>query len=342
MTTSAYTLDLLDMSGGTVLADVLTNELSPELTVGYALDSIATCSFKLPVTQTGVTRSNFDPGNRTLVLKQDGTPIWGGFLLASSADHDWASFSGKDWLFALSQNIVSINEHFLDVDELDIAWTLINTFCDIAFTRGSATPSGFPRRRHYCCNDMTTVFDAVSELATNLHGFDFWITPTKVWNTVVGLRGADRTATVIFDDMVNLTEVNFTDDAESVVNRDWFVPPNILSCADMQYRDYGGSPAAWVRESGVDLSSIDLPADRSDIISEALRNSGPPRIQVTGTVDVQTGIDVGSFDLGDKVRCKLSRGYMTMDQSMRVLDYTVTIKDSCVQQMSVTLDNVLT
>jgi hypothetical protein len=342
--TSTYTADLLDMSGSTVVSDFLTNDDASELRMGFALNGIPTIQVTVPTMLADVTQANFEPGKRQIVVKQDGTPVWGGYLLAATSDFDFATFTGKGYEFALTQRLISTNDSFLATEQLDIAWNLINDFCgDMGFTRASATASGVVRDVPHCCNDLTTVWDAIEALAGADQGFDFWITAGKAWTTAFPYRGTDRSATVIFDDLTNISAMQFAYDAETVANRLWFVPPQFDECGDMQMRDYGGTPDPdWIREIGEDMQDVPNASDRNDIATEDLRNSALPRIQPKVTIDAQTGIEFGDFDLGDTVHLTTSRGYMTMDTDMKVIDYEVIIANRCVQQVTATLDNVVT
>lgn len=340
--TSTFTMEMKDLSGATVISNVLAQ--SPECTVGFALNNMGTISFRLPLTGTNVTRANYLVGERTLTLKQDGTPVWGGFLLAAKADKDWVTFSGKDWLFGLTQAIISDNRRYNEVEQLDIAWDLITDFVPAVVkpTRASAVGSGKVRTYTVCCDDLVTVYDAVSELSNYWQGFDFWVTPGNAWTTAYGFRGTDVSGSVTFDDTVNFTNATVTHDSEYEANRCWFTVPSMGACGDLQYRDQGGSPdGTWIREVGVDLADIKTAGSRNDRVDEVLRNS-QTILQAEGTVDAQTGVEFGDFGLGDTVHLTMSKGYNTIDQDMKVLQYTATIKEACVQEMRVVLDNLVT
>lgn len=341
---TVWTLEMRNLAGTPVVTNCLAE--SPECTFGFALNGIGTISWRLPINGTGVNQTNYLPGQRTLHLKKDGTIVWAGFLLAGEADPDWVTFSGKTWEFAMTNAVVSANERYNGVDQLDIAWDLVTTYVTTGatgITRASATLSGKNRKRTWCCDDMTPVFDAITDLAGTRFGFDWWLTPAKVWTTAYQYRGTNRTATVIIDDKTNFTQTKYEYDAEGVEDRLWFVPHNVGTCSDISYRDFNDTPATWRREGGIDLSEVNDSADRIDIVYETLRNN-QPRIQIGGTINAQgtSGLDFGDFDLGDSVHVNLSRGWMTTNANFKVLDYKVLLKQDCVEQMDVTLDNVTT
>lgn len=339
---TTWALEMRDLGGATVIADCMPQ--CPELNFGFALNDVGTIDFRLPTTGTNVTRANYTPGQRTLHLKAGGTIVWAGFLLAATADRDFVSFSGKSWEFALAQSIISANERYggnTPIDQLDIAWDLVSTYVTMptGITRASAVASGKNRKRTWCCDDMTTVFDAVTELGETLNGFDWWLTPAKVWTTAYQNRGTNRSGTITLSDATNLEDAQLNYDTEGVTNRLWFAPHNIGTCSDIQLRDFGGSPAAWKRESGMDLSDVRDLTDRQEIIDEFLRE-GQPVIQVTGHVNTQSGISFGAFDLGDILTVVLSRGFQTQNTTMKVMDYKVNLAEDDVESMDVTMDNV--
>lgn len=349
---NTWVLEVRDLAGTVIVANALAK--SPECNFAFALNSYGTLDFKLPTTDAATTQANYLPGGRTVHLKQNGTIVWGGFLLAADCDPDWTSFSCKSWEFALSQAVINTNRRFggsSTIDQLDIAWTLVTNHVVLPtgvgqFTRASATLSGFNRQRTYCCDDGTTVFDAVSEMASSRNGFDFWVTAARAWTTTTttAFRGTNRAATVILDDTSNFLTPQFSYDTEDVFNRLWFTPHNVGTCSDISYRDINDTPQTWVRESFIDLSDQRSGTDRIDIVYESLRNA-QPKVQVTGTIDSVANnyaIQFGSFDLGDTVQCKLSRGYMTMNVAMKVMDYTVHLAEGRQESIDVTLDNLTT
>lgn len=336
---TVWTMQMLDLAGTNVVTNVLAQ--APDCTFGFALNGFGTVDWRLPTTL--ATQANYLPGARTLLLKKDGVAVWGGFLLAAQADEDWVSFSGKSWEFGLTQRIISSNERYNGTEQLDIAWDLLSTYVTYpTLTRGSATASGQTRHRTWCCDDFTPVSDAINDLAEARFGFDWWITPAKVWTTAYQFRGTNRAATVILTDSTHLSDVSYEYDTESVFNRLWFSSPNIGTCADLQLRDNNDTPApTWVRESGTDLTEIPSATERSDMAWEQLRNASP-RIQVHATIHAQSGYDFGDFDLGDTVHVTLTKGWMTTNTDMKVLDYKVTIAEDCVETIDVTLDNLTT
>lgn len=350
---NTWVLEVRDLAGTVVVANALAK--SNECNFGFALNSYGTLDFRLPTMDSGTTQANYLPGGRTVHLKQNGTIVWAGFLLAADSDADWTSFSAKSWEFALSQAVINTNRRFggsSNIDQLDIAWTLVNNHVVLPtgvgnFTRASATVSGTNRQRTYCCDDGTTVFDAVSEMASSRNGFDFWITAARAWTTTLNTtpyRGTNRAATVILDDKSNFFTPSFSWDAEDVYNRLWFTPHNVATCTDISYRDINDTPQTWVRESFIDLSDQRSSTDRIDIVYEGLRNA-QPKYQVSGTIDATANnntLDFGDFDLGDTVQCKLSRGFQTMNVAMKVMDYTVHLAEGRMETVDVTLDNLTT
>lgn len=340
-----YRLDVYDLAGSLIRSDTLGVDYSPDLVYAYALNGPGAIGFQLPTRKAGVTQANFAVGQRTLKLYRNDVLVWAGYLTGADGDRDWVNFRGLGWYEGLRHRLIDKNQHFYSIEALNIAWALIaytQGKTDLGITRDPAeVASGKLRNRDYCCDDFTLVSEAIEDLAGMHDGFDFWVTPDKVWKTASPRRGVDKTASVIFDALFNLTEVSYGIGSEDMATEVFYVGPNTDECRDLDSMvDATGLATYGRHELGLDTTNIKSDAERDEIAAEVLRYQAVPLSQATVTVPAELGIDPGDFDLGDRVRFRSDDGWLTFDQTMRVIDFAVHVGEGCVEEQVVQLDSV--
>lgn len=172
--------------GGTPVEEIPVKNLI----YGYSLNAAGSVSWSMNSRHPKCTRAILEPGQSELYLYRDGSLVWGGLLwLASAEDNgDLIRFGGNGWLSKLDHRYISTTKDYVNVEQVDIAWDLIEytqakSYGDIGIQRYSTTGTGILRERHYPAWERKNIGEALKELASVIDGFDFEITPDKLWKT---------------------------------------------------------------------------------------------------------------------------------------------------------------
>lgn len=340
---------------GTVIeADVLdrTGVPSGDASLRYVrtLNGAGSCEFTLPLDDPFVTMTNFAEGEREIHLYRDGVLVWGGRLWQwEITSVTSVRFMAQGFFSTLSRREVVDDLLFVNDDQLDIAWGLIDYTQDrtggaLGITRDSLLASGVNRSKSYCLGEGVRIADAIGDLAATLDGFDYEVGADKAWRTWHTLRGTDLSATIVFDTNTNVIDMTFDGDATQVAN-------SVLALAD------GGSCETPTYEFDVDtgsrgtyglledsVTSDDFQADHLFAqAQERLRIGKASRRQPTITVDaaMPDTPDLSDYDLGDQVNFQCSRGFATFDQDFRIIEIDAVARPGSLERVRLTLDGVI-
>jgi hypothetical protein len=241
---------------------------------------------------------------------------------------------------------------WFNADRHDIAWDLIAytqalTDGNMGITRFSSTPSGVVEKELIiCAEEMQPIADQIQEFADADNGFDFDITPNKVFRIWSPRRGTDLSATVVFDttrygNVQNLSYIvdatDMSSDVYGVGEVDDCEPITFFTQADATVRTAVGRLEESYQRS--DISDDLLEAQTR----EELRISKEARFGLT--IEVPTDIPgapvYGTYDLGDIVRLIATRGFATIDQHFRIISISYDVHRPGREVVSVELSSVI-
>lgn len=185
-----WTIDLQDLDGGAILAS------APWRTgrVSWALDGPGALEVDLMEPDA----DDWLPGQRRVVVREDGVARWAGWLtrLASGGPPGGVRLTASSLGLAsiLAQRVVHGDFTKTATVATTIAWNLIQhiqaqTHGDLGFTLGSVSGTAPSRTRHFCDGDV--VRELLDELAEHEPGgFDWEIDADGAFNAWVGGRGS--------------------------------------------------------------------------------------------------------------------------------------------------------
>lgn len=232
---ATWRIDLANINGAVVQSDLKVMRWT------YSNGLNGTGSFEATMfgRHSQATEANLKPGAREVRVYRDGTQVWGGYLWsvnvnAVNTKAFQITLRAESWFSRLRRRYVLADLLYRDVNQETIAWNLINhtqgqTEGNLGFTLGSHTGTSLARERNYCSWERHNIAAAIEELANQDDGFDFDITPAKVFNTYYGKRGSasgitiDGTKAFPFDydydasDMANYVTGLGNDDCNPVV-----------------------------------------------------------------------------------------------------------------------------
>lgn len=334
-----YILRIADLTG-TVIEEVPYNNLQ----YGYRLNEPGTLQWVMPIRHPKCTKTLLDPGKREVHLYRNGIRVWGGYLWGvGSTDSDNVRFACEGFGSRLSKWAHSVNKTYTNVDQIDIAWDLINTYqantnANMGFTRGSASLSGFVRTIKWLSYERPFVQDAIEEMALDDDGFDWEIDQFKAFNTFYKNRGTTR-PDVIFELGKNVVGLSIDIDATSLANNFTGLGSGDGANMCVAVTIDATSQAAYGRLDGViSLQELRTFASLQRRTDAELRIYKNPRWQPQLSLQMGTDASYGGFSLGDLCRTIAHYGYMEVDQSFRVIAKEYQLSNEGREQCSVYLD----
>jgi hypothetical protein len=221
---------------------------------------------------------------------------------------------------------------YTQIDQGDIAWDLINASQIAVGTFGitkGVTTTGILRDRSY---EMKKISDAIRELAACEQGFDFEITPDKVFNVFYPQRGV-RVNGPVFEYGKNIM----------AVNQAYLKPKNLIRAIG------AGEGENMLKVSVGDANSISLYCTREEILSlkdvslyDTLVEQATDYLKLWSLppevirLDVKAGSDpeLGGYEEGDYIRVKVDYGVMQIDTWLRIYGIEITVDDNDFESVS--------
>lgn len=341
------------------------------LTFTEELNGHGSIEFTLPIDHADVTTDNFAVGERELHLFRTPnggveTLVWGGKLWIAEVN-DWeVRFEGYGWLFDLERRYV--NGDYAEVkDQFGISNDMIQytqgragnpwsqpADADIGISI-EAGSSGVTRKAVVCIEERQTIMDVIKDLSGALHGFDFEITPNKVFKNYYPFR--TRATTVMFDGAENIFRYGLTKDATELTTDVWAVGEDEDCAIPTMYRTFDSDARTTfgLLEGQADFESGSRGKDKEqalleEVANEQLRVGKDPRFQPefivpTPLQDDTTGIEFGDVIVGDAVSLQVTRGAETgfghFSRAFRVVGRTVGVMPNGLEAISYQLDSTL-
>lgn len=337
----------------TIVADLAGNDIA-EIPAGNpiyseVLNGPGAYSFTLPILNSKATRAILNPGLREIHLYRNDNLVWGGFLNAVNVSSNEKSirFAAEGYYGRLKKRYIDVTREYIDTEQFDIVWDLINwtqhkTFGNIGIGRmtGEAA-SGVERTVIYNSWERRFIADVIDEMASLWNGFDFEVTPDKVWKVYYTHKGSTLND-VVFEFGRNIGGLSYDIDTTDLAEE--------ISAIG------GGEDSATCIAVTADLDNMALYGRREDTVSNAdiknfselaseanaeLNIKNTPRYQPQVSVFQISDVDYpyGAFHVGDVVRIRGDYGYIDVDDLFRIISVTYAISNEGREAVTVMLDD---
>lgn len=326
---ATYRIDLHDLNNGTPrVSDLQVKKFSFSTRLNGAGTFEATMFGK----HAQATKANLKPGATEVKVYRDATQVWGGYLWAVQVNKvNPKAFDiqlrGEGWYSRLRRRFVVTDLHYRDVNQHQIAWNLINhtqglTDGSLGFTQGSNAGPNVQRERHYCAWERPNVASGIDELAQLDDGFDFELTPDKVFKTYSPEK---RTATGLTIDGNDAMTFDYLYDAADMAN---YV--TALGSDDCNPVVFDAIDTAQRSEFGLLMAVVDHDTNKEKDVNahgrQYLRRRKRLRYRI-GKVSwlegVHTGPAWGAFSIGDTLTMTAASGFATFNRDFRIFEIEV-------------------
>lgn len=363
-----YRLDIASLSLSPGLGDVLLEDLLSQtgivegtsLSWNQALNegqsSPTTLEFTLPTDHNLVTKDNLRVTERECHLYRNDELCWGGKLWTAQVDRVSVRFIAYGWWYDLISKRKFVEDYAVKQNALQtvrdvIDYTQAKTGGDLGITHYDTSTSGPDRQVIVCAEERKTIGELIQDLSSGINGFDFEISPGKVFRMWQPRRGV--VTTVSFNN-TNLSEFSYEIDGTERVNSVGVIGesedckrPSIAVVKDN----------ALISEVGLLEGDADSPSDMVDqdlleeIADEHLRNFKYPVLQPTLTIQeplqemILDNVEWDEVKVGDTVRVETSRGFPgsfhEFNQSFKVLEKKFTVTQAGYEEISYTVDSIV-
>jgi hypothetical protein len=324
----AWSLRVADLAGTTIL----NNAPFARATVTWDIDGPGAIEVTLAPTDLG--SSVWLPGQRRIIVREDGTNAWQGWLLDMERDGKpgevtWTA-RGLGLASILDKRVVHGDFSRTSVVATTIAWHLIQhaqaqTDGDHGFTLGAVSGTAPARTRHYCDGD--NIREAIDDLASREPGgFDWEIDANGAFNAWVPRRAVNKTSISFSDaDVMEMRASKDTSELASYVTA-LGDDPDTPCGAPLVVRSNSSLASTYKRRE----VSIDVGTNDSGELTEAadhelaIRRRGGLQLEVV----VEPRADpkgLASLDIGDRVTAVLP-AELGGAQVVRVVQKSVTLE----------------
>lgn len=319
------------------------------------LNAAGTIEFSLPID--ACDPADFAAGQRELHLYRDegfGEYLaWAGHLWVADVRTPWVRFLGMGFYEALRHREMSDDFYKFNVEQRSIAWQAIaytqaQTDGGLGITRETAAGSAVQRTVDACAEERRVIADIIEDLASADDGFDFEITPDKVWRTWTPQRGSDLSGSVTLDTTDTIVDMSYTIDATQVENdvagigkKGDCEPIHYVREIDTTSRAAYGLMQGSITRSDIrqddDLITA-LARERLALVKDARKQ---PTIRVFQGLAGPSPLS-GDFDLGDVITVASSWGFATFTDPFRLMSYAVSFDRLGNEMLELQLDAVAT
>ena len=267
------------------------------------------------------------------------TLFWAGQIVSrkptANGDDEYFEYLVKDWVALLGKRHTGAESirTFTTIDAGTIAWTLISetqalTYGSFGITLGTVE-SSITRSPTY---DKKCILDAIRELS-NLgqdgsasYGFDFEITPAKVFNVYFPYKGSIK-ENVIFKYPDNILTFDGFQDTWGIVNQEWGLGQHWTGETAIISRSDATSQSVYKRREAIksyrDLSVLAMLQDMVYQDVQWLKDESLT-VKFTARPDDKTAIE--DYTVGDMVTVIWDKA--DIDESLWVYERKIDISDN--------------
>lgn len=325
-----YTFVVTDRNG-TALGEL---ERATERQIKWYLNLPGAASFKLDLRD--MKYALISPGETNLLIYRAGSLVWGGEIATAQDEIDgdsWTSSIGAvGWLGSLEGRATDLGLSYSGWDTGQIAWDLIartqaKSGGNIGITAGAVT-SGVTANANF---DAKGILQAIQDLSGISPGFDFEITPGKVFNVYPGGKGVRVDATL--EHGKNIRRFQRQRDATKMMNSVYALGSGEgTNMVVGQAFDAGSIGRYGVRELYLSQK------DSSDVnalngMAKGALVPNPPEI-IGLEIDPQDP-PFGAYSVGDYVRVIVNAGGVQYDSWQRVYGIEIEISDNDYEKVTI-------
>lgn len=287
-----------------------------------------------------VRASELAEADTALYVLRDNVVVFGGILWAvnASSDQETLRVGGQGFWSYFRRLDIRNTKAYSDVEQFDIVEDLIDylqgfTGSDLGVTVArTPTNSGITRDRRYPAHEFKNGAEAIEQLASVVNGFDFELEAggsfgafTKTLQLWYPQRG--RKTDIVWEVGKNVQLLDYTADGSARATVATALGEGDGSRMLVAHATDSTAPTLrMVRvDSFRDVNRIEtLQAHAQAQLNLFKRSHRSARVQVVNQADAP----LGSYIPGDQVRLRVSRGYLDIDESWRIMSYTVQPDDS--------------
>lgn len=314
------------------------------------LNQESEAGFILDADDTNCNTTILNLGVNELYIYYNDTLKWAGQLVSASKmakgnDIYWKVLA-KDWFSLLSKRFCAVSSlrEFTTTDGGQIAWTLIDeaqalTYGDFGITEGTIEAS-ISRTITY---DKKNIAQAIKELS-NLgkdgeanYGFDFDITPSKVFNVYYPYKGTIL-SDIVFRYPDNCENFEAFVDTWGIINHEWGMGRHWTGTTMLISRSDATSQSTYKRREAIksyrDMGVLGM---LQDMVWQDLQWNKDPStvIRFDSRMDDKTNID--DYNIGDGVSIICDK--FDINEWLWVYDRKVIIEDNDEIKVSLTVGN---
>lgn len=259
-------------------------------------------------------------------IYRNGTLVWAGEQAVRSGNLKAASdnivkITSYEYAELLAHRYTDEYVRYSSTDAGAIAWGLINTAQgetngSMGITQGTIETTQ-DRDRTY---ENKNILEAIQQLAEVNNGFDFEITPAKVFN-VYSRKGVDRTATTVFEWGTNVESMSINEDFSTPVNQTIVLGENnrVVRTDTSAASIYG---LRETTESAFNVTETTTMNDKGDAINQKYNT----QLTTIGFKQLtNTRPFFGAISLGDTVKIRVDQGFYNINNNYRIYGYNITV-----------------
>lgn len=312
------------------------------------LNDGGSAGFILDASDTNCTSTILATNQNELIIEYKGYEMWGGQIstikkIANGNDIYW-EVTAKQFFNLLELRYCGYNKstglsdpkEFTTTDAGTIAWTLINesqTEVNGSFgiTMGIIQTS-LNRTKKY---ERANIADSIRELANNDYGFDFEITPSKVFNVFYPLKGTIKD-NVVFRYPGNCSYMESTENGWDVVNHELGLGRNWGGQETYYVVDDVTSELAYKRREKIaSYKDVEVQSFLNDMVTEDVSWNKDINKVVKFKSFIDSKTELYMYELGDSVR--VVSDPLGLNESLFVYEREIHIDDSDQVTVNLTL-----
>src|SRR5580765_3055871 len=298
------------------------------------LNESGACSFAMPARHPLCNRTLFALNKAGLHIYYDQALIWGGHLYNAQGNAEGdVRFGFSSYFERVKRRYVDVSQRWTNTDISDIAWGLIsftqgktNGNLGMNWSRGASVTTGSFKDAAYPFWERKSIGDAIIDLSELSNGFDFDVTPFKVFRVYYPSRGSVLTIPMEYGK--NIQTFALTEDGTDTANTYSAIGAGdgkntciAVAGAPTQQAAYG------LLEDSESFSDITHFSPLQDAATEGLRAEKDPRIQPSVTLWPTPEPLPTQFNVGDRLPVICNDGYYNFNQTLRIISKVVAMSN---------------
>jgi len=313
-----------------------------------ALNHGGAAGFTLDTTDASCNSTILATNQNELIIEYDGYTMWGGQIstikkIAKNNDKYW-EITAKQFFNLLEKRYcgynkstgISVPRVFTTTDAGALAWTLIDesqseSNGDFGFTEGSIETS-LNRTKEY---ERKNIAQAILELSESDYGFDFEITPAKVFNVYYPFKGETKND-VVFRYPGNCFGLESLENGWDVVNHELGLGKH-WGGEEIQYvADDVTSQAAYTRREAIaSYKDMEILAYLTNMVDEDIATEKDINKVIKFSSFIDSKTEPYLYELGDAIR--LVADDFNVNENLFVYERRFTIDDDDTVVVDLTL-----